>query len=293
MVDGARNALLGYLYQLLGSAAVSIREVTSAADAWAHLIARVGQGEVLIEEFGQDATVRPAHAPAQGVTAIQFKHSATAGSVIERDELIDILVAFDQARRDAAAESVIIEHYTIVTNRQLAPNAEVIVKHRGTTPHRSLTLTATRGGEPVAATTRRLNPYQADNTRAAAAWHAITQSLTVLTGSTFEADLNRLRRFAANYGVLECEWERCLNWLVGALVRETAEGKTIEVTRAWLKEHLFGDGSTANLKFGSRFDPHISTLCRDRLDQQIQRHSIEPPPGPTWSARSRRRSGLN
>src|SRR5438874_1298541 len=36
MVDGARNALLGYLYQLLGTAAVSIREVASAADAWAH-----------------------------------------------------------------------------------------------------------------------------------------------------------------------------------------------------------------------------------------------------------------
>src|SRR5258708_1534960 len=139
MVDGARNALLGYLYQLLGTAAVSVREVASAADAWAHLIARVGQGDLLSEEFGQDATVHPAATPSRGVTAIQFKHSATAGRLIERDELIDILVAFDRSRLQAATDGVVIEHYALVTNRRLGPRAQEIVDHRANpTPHRSL-----------------------------------------------------------------------------------------------------------------------------------------------------------
>jgi len=95
MVDGARNALLGYLYQLLGTASVSLLEATSAGDVWARLIVRVGQAELLSEEFGQDATLHPRAHPKEGVTAIQFKHSGTAGSKIDRAEFIEILAAFE------------------------------------------------------------------------------------------------------------------------------------------------------------------------------------------------------
>src|SRR4051812_49344273 len=100
MVDGARNALLGYLYQLLGTATLKVREVPSAADAWAQIIAGVDSGTVLSEEFGQDATIHPAATLDRGITAIQFKHSATAGSLIEQGELTDILLAFDQSRQE-------------------------------------------------------------------------------------------------------------------------------------------------------------------------------------------------
>jgi hypothetical protein len=148
MVDDARNALLGYLYQLLGTAAVSIRELASGADAWAKLIARVGQGALLSEEFGQDAIVHPAASPNRGVTAIQFKHSANADSLIDRNELIDILVAFDRSRQEAASGGVIIEHYTLVTNRQLDTRAQAIVDHRANpTPHRYLRVTTAKSGK--------------------------------------------------------------------------------------------------------------------------------------------------
>jgi hypothetical protein len=278
MVDGARNALLGYLYQLLGTASVRVREVTSAADAWALVIARFGQGSPVSEEFGQDATVHPPATPNHGVTAIQFKYSATPGSLIDRDELIDILVALDRSREEAASAGVTIEHYALVTNRQLDPRAQEIVDHAASpTPHRSLVVTMTRNGAPVAANVKRVEPHQGDPDRAAAAWHAIVRALTVFPCETFEADLHRLRQFAARYGVLDREWEACLNSLVGALVRETAQGHTVEVTREWLKEHLVGDRNAATLQFGCSFEPHISTSCCNQLDQRIkQQHRIHP-----------------
>lgn len=278
MTDGARNALLGYLYQLLGTAAVKVRELPAGADAWAHLIASVGQGDLIVEEFGQDATVHPTATPNRGVTAIQFKHSSNVESQIDRDELIEILVAFDRSRRDAESVDVAIEHYTLVTNRRLDPRAQEIVDQRANpTPHRSLRLTTTRNREPVAGNMRRLEPYQGDPDRAATAWQTIVRSLAVLEGVTFEAGLHRLRGFAASYGVLEREWVHCLDSLIAAFVRQTAEGRTIRVTREWLKEHMIGDQDAANLKFGSSFVPHISAICRDHLEKRIeQQHRIRP-----------------
>src|SRR5262245_27611639 len=113
MLDGARNALLGYVYQLLGTASVRVREVPPGEDAWADLIGRVGHGVVRCEEFGQDATVWPLGLLDQGVVAIQFKHSAKTGSAIERAELIEIQFAFDQSRIEAAAEGVSIDRYVL------------------------------------------------------------------------------------------------------------------------------------------------------------------------------------
>lgn len=231
MPDGARSALLGYLYQLLGTAAITVREVASGADAWADLIARAGQGQVVSEEFGQDATFRPAATPREGVTAIQFKHSDVIGSEIGPDELIDILFAFDRSRRAASDGGVAIDRFSLVTNRRLdAVAVEIVASRDSQAPHRRLKVLAERGGEKVAANVRRLTPYQGNPDRAAAAWHAIVRNLDVFPGETFEADVYRLRDFARRYGVLDREWEGRLDALVGAFVRQTAEGRTISVT---------------------------------------------------------------
>src|SRR5262249_13051508 len=262
MLDGARNAFLGYLYQLLGTAAVSVREVADSSDAWAHLIAQVGEGDLDSEEFGQDATLRPAATPNRGVTAIQFKHSATLGSLIEWNELIDVLVAFDRSRKEAESAHITIEHYVLVTNRRLDPRAQEIVDNGANpTPHQSLKLRTVWKGKPVATNVKRIEPYQSDPDRAATAWHAIIQSLVVLPEETFEADLHRLRKFAARYGVLDREWEGRLNSLIGAFVNETARGRIVRVKREWLKEQLVGDPRAANLRFGCSITPHIATVC--------------------------------
>lgn len=278
MLDGARNALLGYLYQLLGTAAIRIREVTSATDTWATILAQVGRGHVVSEEFGQDATIHPSAAPKQGVTAIQFKYSGSASGVVGRDDLIEILCGFDRSRREAEAVGVRIDRYLLVTNRSLDAKAEEIFSHRtSSTPHPSLKLVTARKNEPVPGNVSRLIPYNGERDLAANAWHSIMQAFEMFTGETFEADLVRLRCFASRYGVLEHEWENRLNSLVGAMVRATAQGGAFDVTYDWLKTNLIGDSNALNLQFGSPYQPHISAYCLERLTERARRqHRIRP-----------------
>ena len=276
MLDGARNALLGYLYQLIGTASVRVREVADGDDAWAHLIARAG-GSLHSEEFGQDAAVRQIAAPGAGVTAIQFKHSAVTAKAVERSELLDILVAFDRSRNEAASSGVTIDRYSLITNRQLAAGAQEVLSHSKsqTKPHHSLVLPTHKGGKPIAENEKRLAPHRGNATAAASAWHEVLRNLDVLPSVTSETDLLRLRAFAARYGVLEHEWANRLNALIGAFVSGTASRGTIDVTREWLKEHLIGDAGAANLDFTNWFDPHIGTTCRARLEGRLrQEHRV-------------------
>ncbi len=270
MLDGARNALLGYLFQLLGTAAVVVREVATESGSGAELITGVGERELRIEEFGQDATARPIASPSSDVTAIQFKYS-TAGTEIGRSELIDILAAFDRSRHEAAASGVAIEHFAIMTNRRLDTASQAIVANwENSTPHSSLTLRTGKYGQTAPTVAKRLAPYGGDRDQAARMWHQVVQALTVQEGMVFDAELHRLRRFASRYGVVDSEWGGCLNRLIGALVRDTTEGRKVEVTREWLKVHLFGDAGATNLCFNSTEEPHISSICRTRLDHRMQ-----------------------
>lgn len=277
MLDGARYALLGYLFQLLGTAAVRVREVVTRNDAWADLVARVGDGEVRCEEFGQDAVVRPLGLPASGATAIQFKYSATAGNLISTRELIEILSTFDRSRREGAACGVTISHYALISNRTLEADAQKLVDDARSSadPPRGLRLQTTRKGRPIVKNVSLLAAYSGNVDEAAKAWQAVIRALEIPPGATFAGDLARLRHFAARYGVLEREWDARLNALVGALVTETASGNHVEVTHEWLKGQLAGDRKAANLQFGSKYLPHISVLCHARLNEQAPvRHRI-------------------
>jgi hypothetical protein len=270
MLDGARNALMGFLYQLLGTASVRVREVTTGPDAWASVIATVGNGTLVCEEFGQDAIARPP-LPNHGITAIQFKHSADPNNLIAPSELIDILFAFDQSRSVALAGGEKIEAFVLVSNRKLDDKSQRMLDDGKTfqsVPESLRLRKETKNNE------RRLSPYSGNPTEAAKAWHRVLQSLTVHTSVTFDDDLDRLRKFAARYGVLGAEWDARLNVLVGAFVRETAADHTVNVSREWLKAHLVGDANAANLHFGSAFSPHVSSECRFLLSEHRTLHRV-------------------
>jgi hypothetical protein len=276
MLDGARNAMMGFLYQLLGTASVRVREITPGNDAWASLIARIGDGTIVCEEFGQDAIARPPLTN-HGVIAIQFKHSADPNKPIETNEFIEILFAFDQSRRDAAAAGETIEEFILITNRSLGEKAQKLLyeaKMAQSVPNLLRLRKQTRAGKTIVDSERRLAPYAGDVTAAAQAWFSVLRSLTVHPGANFDGDLNRLRMFAARYGVLGTEWDGRLNALVGAFVRETAANNAVEVTREWLKAHLVGDPNAASLQFGSAFSPHVSTGCKCLLDDHRLRHRV-------------------
>ncbi|HYH63333.1 MAG TPA: hypothetical protein VD866_01405 [Urbifossiella sp.] len=233
-------------------------------------------GQLHSEEFGQDAVGRPPGYPTRGAAAIQFKHSAVPGREIERAELLDILVAFDRSRAAAAASRETIDQFFLVTNRQLAADAQTVLDHarREATPHRSLRLPAPDSAKSTAATVARLALYQGNPGAAAAAWHTTLQNLEVHAGVAHEWNLKQLRAFAARYGVLDGEWGDQVTMLVGAFVTGATDDTPIAVTRDWLKEHLVGDPGAANLDFSSRTQPHLTTICRERLEWEREHHLV-------------------
>lgn len=275
MQNGARNALMGYLYQFLGTATVRVLEVAQGDDAWARLLVTVG-GQLHSEEFGQDAVGRPPGYPTRGAAAIQFKYSTASGRAIDRAELLDILVAFDRSRVAAAASRETIDQFFLVTNRQLGANAQAVLDHakRETAPHRSLRLPAPGSAKSTAATVARLALHQGNPGVAADAWHTTLQNFEVFTGVAHEWNFEQLRAFAARYGVLDGELGARVNTLVGAFVTGATNDTPIAVTPEWLKEHLIGDPNAANLDFGSCVQPHIATICRERLEAERRYHLV-------------------
>src|SRR5947209_5116341 len=101
MVDGARNALLGYLYQFVGllglkARALDPRESNDSLEC--ELVVWAGKGTVIHEEFGQDAAFRLL---AGGTVLVQFKYSASADrQEIDLPDLLEIIHRFDESSRN-------------------------------------------------------------------------------------------------------------------------------------------------------------------------------------------------
>jgi hypothetical protein len=277
MVEGARNALLGYLYQLLCTASVRVRNVEDGDSAWALLLARLGEGVIRSEEFGQDVTIRSLELPTEGIVAIQLKHSAETGKVINQSELIDILFTLDRSKKEAEGKGETINEFVLISNCHLHSDAERLITDAQSSvkPPKALLLRVnTNAGRPIAGNVNKLRLYDGNPKRAAQSIHTLLKAFKYRR-STIEDHVHRLRAFAAQYGVLEREWQTRLDTLIGAFVRETANEKTISVTQEWLKTQLVGDPNACSLQFGSQFrpSPHISEACIKRLKESLsQKH---------------------
>src|SRR5437763_1332255 len=99
MSDGARNALGGYLYQIVGGAGLAARAVEVSdddrGDLLCALIIEASQARVLHEVHGEDLVLRRQDAPDNTGTAVQFKFSRHGpGEAITPSELREILRAF-------------------------------------------------------------------------------------------------------------------------------------------------------------------------------------------------------
>jgi hypothetical protein len=262
MQDGARNALIGYLYQLLGTAALCIRWVSDGDDAWASLTAE--DDALHVEEYGQDAILRPPPHSGRTARAIQFKYSTTERSEIAPQELKEILLRFDASRREALADGVFVGRYELVTNRVASKGAQKILDEgRGAARPRGLLL---RDGEKP----KWLEPYDGDPVRAANAWHSVLRDLSVHRPASFEGQLDELRQFSKQYGVLDDEWKDRVNGLVGLLVAQTATGLPVDLSRRWLKGQIAGDADAVSLTFGVSQKPRIADSCQKQLLERLE-----------------------
>ena len=131
MNDGARNALGGYLYQIVAGAGLAARTVDVSVDEPGELlyalIIEAKKARVLHEMHGEDLVLRREEAAANSGTAVQFKFSRHGASEeITPSELRDILRAFHRSAAAAAAEFP-VAGFVLVTNRDL--NEKIRERH--------------------------------------------------------------------------------------------------------------------------------------------------------------------
>src|SRR4029077_5123130 len=134
MTDGARNALGGYLYQIVGAAGLSARAVVVSDDERRDLlyvlIIEARNACVLHEMHGEDLMLRRTGTDANTGTAVQFKFSRRGtGAPITPSELREILRAFHRCAKAASAEFPLIG-YVLVTNRNLNDRCHEIYGQR-------------------------------------------------------------------------------------------------------------------------------------------------------------------
>src|SRR4051794_17058287 len=108
MSDGARDALAGYLYQIVGGAGLAARALERSDEhgiILCSLIIEARKSRVLHEVHGEDVVLRREIAGDNSGTAVQFKFSREgAAEEVQPAELRDILHSFHRCSSEASTE---------------------------------------------------------------------------------------------------------------------------------------------------------------------------------------------
>jgi len=132
--NGARHALAGYLYQIIGLPGIVAKahqvKQSSQSEEMTALLETIRQGEVVHEAYGQDATSTvPGLNGSHQLTLIQFKYSSRPSDrPIQPKEFLQIVKALKTSRDRAQQGHSLTMGYVLVTNRQLSPVSQQILK---------------------------------------------------------------------------------------------------------------------------------------------------------------------
>ena len=256
MRDGAQDALVGYLYQFVGVASLRARAITATdleQELSCELIASVQKGTLHHEQQGQDALVRVSAGDRDETVAIQFKYSRTVERrVMPRNEVIDVVHAFDRSRRFAASQGVAIDRYVLVTNRTLDTTADALFQKRmsATTPKELVLREHTNDGRIIESNQPIVKEY-GSALAAAQAWHEVFRRLTISENVHFASFLTNLRDLALHHGLSDAEFDAALVRLVGSVIDATVQGP-FEVDAGWLTRCLVGAQDALTLHFASK-----------------------------------------
>ena len=276
MTDGARSALLGYLYQFIGTTALRALVTPDGDGAAAELLAKVRAGRLVHEVVGQDAVVYTRRASTDEAVLIQFKYSADPSNHLSERELIEILCRFDRSTEAAARANDSITSYVLITNRTLELGARALLAAGGSSaPPPALTLPAVYRGHPHKTNTPLLADYP-DPVAAAVAWFEVLNHLSVLEGVSFASCSHALRTFAASHGVLAEEFTGRVAQTIGMVLEETTHGP-LEIDSAWLLRHLVGAADAVPLAFGPG---SVASAAFVAVNDRLGRTNVPAHPGP-------------
>jgi hypothetical protein len=227
--DGGRNALAGFLYQLVGvlgfKARATVRPV-SGDEGLDALLEIVRNGQIEVEAFGQDAVIRRLGLSGdEDFVLVQFKFSASAPPrPIYNAEFLGIVKRLASSARSALSLGLKrADKFILVTNR----------------PNRSGELEIPAGSEPsgkrvaakdngVQKTEAKLLPRRSPSRKVAQALQWFTIDV-----KDFEDDI---KVFACELGRLESEVTRGIDRLVGSLISRSQGGCSVDVEEVDLVE---------------------------------------------------------
>lgn len=249
MTDGARDALAGYLFQILGAAGLSARACGGIDDLdrlSCDLVVLARQARILHEVHGEDVVL-------QGVdgnegTAVQFKFSRSASThPIQPAELREILYAFDRSRQ-AAAPAHNLTGFVLVTNRLLSDQGKQLYNQRSQkTPFAKLTEPERKWLFIPNKKAKEVKAAYGSISHAAEVWHWIFQRLRIFPGIGYDHWLQGLRQFSVNRGLLPEDFETAVNGLIGKMIQGTI-AQPLDVSKAWLNQTLIGYSDARSLK---------------------------------------------
>jgi hypothetical protein len=242
MSDGARDALAGYLYQILAAAGIGARAhggMDDQGQLTCDLVLLARQSRILHEVHQEDVVLQP-HEPADGATAVQFKFSRNPRSTpLQPAELRDILHAFDRSRKEGGP-ALNLTGFVLVTNRPLSRDADSFYQGRDRpTPFAKLKERERKWLISPNTKAREVKQDYGSPQAAAEAWHAIFKRLRIFPKITGQHWLDGLRHYAVERGLPPEEYEGRVSMLVGEAVRGTIQDQ-LELSQAWLNQALLG-----------------------------------------------------
>lgn len=258
-LDGGRNALAGYLYQLISTTAVAVRKVIEDDKGISGLI-------ISHEFHGQDAAIRQSNS----TSLIQFKYSGSVGELISARDILEMLDSFDVSREALAQAGTNVASYLIRTNKQLDPSANDLnsKRHGSAIPNEFYLDTKLKNGKPHKGNLALLERHSSKPDVAARAWFEILKKTTIEPGFPLDVEVHDLRNFSHMYGVTEEEFQSRVNSLIGHLVIETsAKGKECNIDTDWLRRFLIGSPHALPLTFGSN---SILKKSQETMEKRLQ-----------------------
>jgi hypothetical protein len=237
MRDGARDALAGYLYQIVGTASLRARAIKvtdSREELSCELIELVQKGTLHHEEQLQDALVTTHPENEERAVAIQFKYSRTPiPRMIRKSELIKIIQSFDRSRKSCVIPGVTIDRFVLITNRTLDASAEALFRERDSkTTVTELPRPKSKSKGGINKQRRPIVDEYNSPSAATKSWNDVRRRLE-FRGASFESFLDALRDFATDHGLDENEFDEAIDKLVGSVMDDTVRGHLV-IDRDWL-----------------------------------------------------------
>jgi hypothetical protein len=260
--DGGRNALAGFLYQILGCvglrASVRLQPDAEADDGLEALIKLAKEGQITHEQLGQDAAIRTITDCGEGVGLVQFKYSrAIPPHPIYKDEYDKIIEALARSTAQAKAEGAAVTGYFLVTNREARGAAAISVgqsKARKKGAGRSAL-----GAEQNRATSESKRARLSKDDRLK---ERVRAELKVVPGVRLDDWTVRLKEFAAKFGCVDREVQQGTSQLIGQLISRTAQSGEAAIEMAGLVDAFTGYGATQELTYANLHARSLETATK-------------------------------